>query len=58
VPKSAIDFISALAHQNYLAAFKGIIHIRKEQVSLLQAERDIPGRELGYIVAANEKFGG
>ncbi len=51
-----IDFISALLQQNFTAAFKGLLTIRKEQVGLLRAEKDIEGRELGYIFSANEKF--
>lgn len=51
-----IDFVSSLLQHNVGAAFKGLLTIRKEQVGLLRAEKDIPGRELGYIFSANEKF--
>ena len=51
-----LDFISSLLHQNIVTAFRGLLHIRKRQVLLLQEEKNLMGRELAYILAAKEKL--
>jgi hypothetical protein len=53
---TGVEFISAITLHNFLSAFKGLLTVRKQQVELLKAEKDIQGRELAYIVAANNKF--
>jgi len=47
---------SLLFHQNVMTAFKGLLNIRKEQIALLEGEKNIVGRELAYIVTAEERL--
>lgn len=53
---TGLEFISDVTQHNFLAAFKGLLTVRKQQVELLRAEKDIQGKELAYIVVTNEKF--
>jgi hypothetical protein len=51
-----MELASSILQHNFLSAFKGLLTIRKQQVALLKEEKNIEGRELGYIFSANEKF--
>jgi hypothetical protein len=51
-----MDAANAFLQNNFATAFKILLNIRKENVALLKSEKDIQGRELAYIFAANEKF--
>ncbi|MGB8193720.1 MAG: hypothetical protein WCF67_17440 [Chitinophagaceae bacterium] len=53
---AGIQFASAIFHQNFIAAFKDLLTIRKQQVTLLKSEKEVEGRELAYIFSANEQF--
>jgi hypothetical protein len=50
------EFISSLAGQNYIAAFRNMLSISKQQMALMKAEKEIQGRELAYIYSVNDKF--
>jgi hypothetical protein len=52
----SMEFFSSLVHRDLLTAFKGLIHFRKEMVSLSKSEKEIQGRELAYIFEANKRF--
>jgi hypothetical protein len=51
-----VEFLGSLLQQNYLSAFRGLLNIHKQHVTLMKAEREIQGRELAYIHSVNERF--
>lgn len=51
-----MDFFNHLTSQNFVSAFRSLLDIRRQQISLLKSEREIEGRELAYIHSVNERF--
>jgi len=51
-----IGFVSSVLQNNLIDALKNLVTIRKQQVDLLKAEKEITGRELAYVFSVNEKF--
>jgi hypothetical protein len=51
-----MEFANHLISQSYVSAFRSLLDVRKQQISLMKSEKEIQGRELAYIYSVNERF--
>lgn len=55
---TAADIVGNVAKLDLGSAVRTLFTMRQKKIALLEAEMSAPGREVAYIVAAKQKFGG
>lgn len=52
------ELVANLLTLNFTEAAKRLFELRNPKLKLLEDERNVPGREVSYVVAAHRRFGG